>query len=863
MQRFKRNGFAVGLVTIWFASCLAAHAMASGVNFEIPAGSAATTLKEFAAQAHVQLLFDYKVVKALKTPAISGQLEPTEALKTLLQGSGLTFRQVNDHTIAVMALGSQPTTSNAIPPGQSPTETGNQEGKKSSSGGFLLAQATPGQTSSSGPSVVAQQKSAEATRTEGILEEVLVTAQKREERLQDVPVPISVISGTRLAESNSVRLQDYFSSIPAFSVSPAGFPGGTQMLTIRGLSSGAFTNPTVGVAVDDVPFGNSSGNFGGNVVPDFDPSDLARVEVLRGPQGTLYGADSMGGLIKFVTVDPSTTAFAGRVQADVNTVQNGAEAGLGFRGAVNIPLGDTFAVRASGFARQDPGYIDDPVLGINGVNEAHVYGGRISGLWRPNDAFSFKLSALIQDTKADGINEVDLEPGLGDLQQAYIRDCCGYNKKLQVYSAIANIKAGDVAITSVTGFNVNHFTTGLDYSYLLGPFSELLYGVNGAGSYSNGNTDKFTQEIRASIPLGSKVDWLIGSFYTHENISYINNIYAQDIQTGAIGGVINLGNGPIKNTEYAGFTDLTVHITDTFNLQLGARESRIEQIAEPVVFVGPLYNGGTVFPRTTDNANSFTYLVTPQWKVSPDLMVYARIASGYRPAALNNFNPDPLTPAAATPDKTQNYEIGVKGDALNHALTFDASVYYIDWKNIQIALQDPRTSIAYTANGSRAKSEGVELSVGAKPLEGLAIAAWVAFDDAVLTEDMPADSSVFGPSGSRLPFGSRFSGNLSVDQKFPLGQGLSGSVGGELSYVGNRLGTFIPFSTTTERAYYPAYTKLDLHIGLAYESWDANLYANNVTNKRGLLGGGAGTYPPFAYYFIQPRSIGLSIVKTF
>jgi outer membrane receptor protein involved in Fe transport len=324
------------------------------------------------------------------------------------------------------------------------------------------------------------------------------------------------------------------------------------------------------------------------------------------------------------------------------------------------------------------------------------------------------------------------------------------------------------------------------------------------------------------------------------------------------------GNGPLKFTEYAGFTDLTVHFTDRFDVQLGGRESHIEQAAEQVFFEGPLVGGGTVLlPPVNDTANAFTYLLTPRWKISSDLMAYARIASGYRPAVTNNFNPDPLVPRASKPDKTQNYEIGVKGDALNHVLTFDASLYYINWKNIQIELVDPADNISYTTNGSSAKSEGAELSVELRPLAGLTIAGWASYDDAVLTESMPPGSAVYGPSGSRLPYGSRFSGNLSLNQTFPLVGDITGFGGAQLSYVGDRLGTFVPLSPNAPRADYPAYTKVDLRAGVTSKAWSVNLYANNVANRRGLLGGGAGTIPPFSYYYIQPRTVGLSLVKTF
>jgi len=866
-----------------FLLTIPAMAMADSARFNIAAQPLPQALKAFADQAHMQVLYQYDAVSRVSGNAVNGKLDKHAALEELLKNTGLeaiyssgsavTIRPIHVRTQSSSEVGQVAAPgSGASQQAASSSEAGSEEDKNSLWSRFRVAQADQG---SSGAAENKTRRDETSERKRETLQEIVVTAQKREERLQDVPVPVTAISGEILATSGQVRLEDYYSSIPAFSVSPAGYPGNPQMLVIRGLSSGAYTNSTVGVTVDDVPFGGTT-SVAANVIPDFDPSDLARVEVLRGPQGTLYGASTMGGLLKFVTVDPSTDNFTGRVQADGNGVHNGAEAGYGLRGAVNVPLGDTFAIRASAFTRQDPGYIDNPILQIDGVNKQLVSGGRVSGLWRPSNTFSLKLSALYQDTKADGLNEVDVPTagfpettGLGDLQQNYVRGCCAYDKTLQVYSAILTAKLGNVDLTSVSGYNISKYSTRLDFSYAFDPFAQFLFpGTTGVKELSYGSTEKFTQEIRASVPIGQSLEWLVGGFYTHENLPVGQNISAVNRVTGAILGNVAVDSFGGKYTEYAGFTDLTVHFTDRFDVQFGGRESHIEQISEPVIQQGPLFGappGTTItLPAIKSTPDAFTYLVTPQFKFSSDLMVYARIASGYRPGSSNSYDVDPLVPRASTPDKTQNYELGTKGDIVDHLLSFDASLYYIDWKNLQLVLGDSNPGynvFVYNANGARAKSQGVELSVQSTPVTGLSIAGWVAYDDAVLTEAMPATSTVYGPAGSRLPYGARFSGNVSVNQAFPLFGRVSGIAGAQLSYIGDRAGTFAPISVP--RQIYPSYSKVDAHAGLNYGPWAANLYANNIADRRGVLGGGGGTVPGFAYYYIQPRTIGLSLTVTF
>ncbi len=266
-----------------------------------------------------------------------------------------------------------------------------------------------------------------------------------------------------------------------------------------------------------------------------------------------------------------------------------------------------------------------------------------------------------------------------------------------------------------------------------------------------------------------------------------------------------------------------------------------------------------IVPEDHTSANAFTYLVTPRFKVSQDLMVYARIASGYR-AGGPNLTLSPGTPVEYNPDKTQNYEIGAKADLLDHTLSIDGSLYYINWKDIQLSLVNAQTGLGYTGNGSEAKSQGFELSVESKPVTGLTLAAWVTFSDADLKESFPTTSSAYGVSGDNLPYSSRFSGNLSLHQEFPVTGLLKGFWGGSVSYIGSRLGEF---TSSAVRQELPAFARTDLQAGAKYAAWTVNLFINNLADKRGVLAGGLGSYPPFAYSYIQPRTVGLSVVRTF
>ena len=827
---------------------------------DIPAEELGSALQALAKDYDFQVLYRTEIVKDLRTQGAVGTLTSDEALGKVLKDTGLSYKYLDANTVTVFsssASGSAQSGQNASSATSDDASTSNGGGKKSSQY-FRLAQVDQGKGSSDssvGNQPLDSQEKSNSPSTG--LTEIIVTAQKRSERLQDVPVPVTAISADTLTENNQLRLQDYYTSVPGLSLNSTG--QGDAQLAIRGLTTGGNTNPTVAVLVDDVPVGSSSAlTDNANFVPDVDPSDLARVEVLRGPQGTLYGAESLGGLVKYVTVDPSTDGVSGRIQADTNSIHNGDGLGYGVRAAVNMPITDTLAIRASGFTRKDPGYIDNPVLGINGINEDHVDGGHFSALWRPSATFSLKLGALLQDTTAGGNSVAMVQPGLGDLQQSFLRDTGPWSLHVRVYTANVTAKLGDIDFTSVSGYSVNKQIRTFDFSqYFMAPIAV----------YNSSETKKFTQEFRLSSTIGQTVDWLFGAFYTHEASPVDQQLL--DITAGAPASVYNT-NFPTTFVEYSAFADLTVHFTDRFDVQFGGRESHNHQTYNetdsgpllPSIILG--YSSPLVVPTVRTKDSSFTYLVTPQLKISPDLMIYARLASGYRPGGPN---PDYILFGAAShyeADKTVNYELGVKGDVLDHKLSFDGSVYYIDWKDIQIGLTSPQ-GFAYFTNASSAKSQGVELSGHAKPLDGLTIAGWVAWNDAKLTGDLPISSgSAFGFSGDRLPYSSRFSGNLSIEQEIALGSKATGFVRGSASYVGDRESTF-SISPAQPRVSLPSYVQPNILAGVRYASWTVNCFANNVTDKRGVMSRPAfGPGPTqFGYIYIQPRTIGLSVTKTF
>jgi iron complex outermembrane receptor protein len=830
---------AVWISAAWLLLLLSATARAGSTTFAIEPQDLSGALKAFAVQSHREIFFSPELAVGRKSKGVKGTYEDLKALNIILEGTGLDFSITTSNAILVRDPANKGNTSSTdLLPNSAVRATQTAATETPSAG-----RDPPPPTSPAGAEGPA-------------LSEIIVTAQKRNERLQDVPVPVTVISAESLIATNQVRLQDYYTRIPGLAVTPDDLVG-QAMVTIRGVTTGPYTNPTVGIVVDDIPYGASTGIAGGSAIPDIDPSDLAQIEVLRGPQGTLYGASSIGGLLKFVTVDPSTDALSGRVEAGTSSVYNGAELGYNMRGAVNVPLSDTAAVRASAFVRQDPGYIDDPVHHLNGTNWIEAYGGRVSALWRPSEDLSLKLSATLQDTTKHGSSEVDIESGLSGLQQNDAPNTGKYHLRVEVYNATLKAKLGIVDLTSISGYGINKNYSSFDLTPAFSGYTESQFGVTGTPSNQLNKTSKITQEFRLSAPAGDHLDWLLGAFYTHENSPNIQDVLAENFTSGEVVGSWLHQLIPSTFEEYAAFTDVTFHLTNQFDVQVGGRESENRQENSQTA-QGPyetellgLPSESFFSPEVKTRDDSFTYLVTPRFRFTPDLMAYARLASGYRPGG-PNYNAVAFNlPPSFKPDKTQNYELGVKGDTLDHILTFDASLYRIDWKDIQVTVINPANYSSYTANGSRARSQGVELSLEAKPVVGLVLSSWIAWNDAKLTEPFPLGppGSVAGAAGDRLPYSSRYSGNVAFEDSFLVGDPTQPFVGATVAYVGDREGVFnVTPPANPPRQEFPSYVQIDLRAGVRHDSWLVNTYVTNLADKRGLLTGGIGTLNPSAYY---------------
>lgn len=707
----------------------------------------------------------------------------------------------------------------------------------------------------SGSQAEAPDDSARGTSPE-MLQDVVVTATKRKDLSQNVPSAITAITGAQLEHLGAVQLSDLVANVPGLNLISSGGTIGQNELTLRGISSGLTTGSTVGIYVDDVPFGSSSSLAdGGQQALDLFPFDLARVEVLKGPQGTLYGANSLSGLLKYVTNAPDPTKFAGLVEADGADIPSGGSGGA-VKAMLNLPIVlDKVGLRASGYYQKDPGWIDNVGTGQHDANAADEYGFRAGLLIAPIDGLTVRLGALVQNTHADGTNLVPVNPVTHDpiygVNSLTTLLATPYDSRTRLYSATIHWDTPLGQFVSASSYSK---LSTLSVADTTPNFGVPTVGYN--GDYAN----KWTQEFRLESSSDRTIDYLFGLFYTSESSGHPQDYEFIPRTTEPFGIVIN----PSEYREYAGFGDLTWHITQKMSLAVGGRYSDISQYMSDTEYgaaIGPstLYTSGTVHNHVG------TWSVSPSYQIKKDTLLYARIATGFQPGGSNIVFPGQTLPPTFSPDTTTNYEVGVKSTFRNR-LQIDFDVFDIEWQHI-ILLEtfiDPinGAELSGNGNGSNARSRGAELAAKVIPIRGLSIGVNGAYTDARLTAPAPAEG---GLNGDTLPYVPTWSGALIADYTFAVGSETGGFVGASFSYEGARNSYFsqsakvgnVPFELG-------AYTDLDLRAGLTMQNWTFTIYGKNVTNNRGEVAATTtGVGGPAWEVLLQPATIGVRISRAF
>jgi outer membrane receptor protein involved in Fe transport len=840
----------------------AAQAQQAGQNraFDIPAQSLAAALEAFGRQSHAEIIFDRAAVAGKRSSAVRGNHPPSAALHRLLGGTGLVARMPNADTFMVSAA-PKPVVRNEA---------------------AMLA----------APDAQAD-------------EEIIVTAQKREQTLFEIPQAVSVVSGERLERQQATSFADYAALVPSLTLEQAS-PAETR-LVLRGINTGS-SSSTVAVYVDETPFGSSSSLGNAAVLAgNFDTFDIARIEVLRGPQGTLYGANALSGVFKFVTTAPVLGTFQARGQAGIESA-SGGNSGWSANGVVNVPLGDTVALRASGFYRKTPGFID--AIGRTGrnINEFESYGGRASLLFEPTDDLSIRLTAVAQNIRANSSTSFDTEPGSlsplavdpftgGNLDGRPVRFEYYPDRNhvdYRLYNGTVNYDLGPATLTSATSYGVLDQIRPSDATGLpsnpgsLGNAVTGIYGAFGGATAPLGavllttiRQEKFTQELRLASSDTDTLEWLIGGYYTDEKIAVLQRYDPFVRASGQLLTdrtlVLPFGPGGANVTypefvlvnldssykEYAAFGSLTWHITPRFDVTAGGRYSHNKQSSDQSIAGAyvPLTGGGLgpLLTAGRSSENVFTWSIAPRFELSDTVSLFARVAKGYRPGGPNVVPPGagPGFPFEFQADTLLSYEAGIHAQTADRSFAIDAAVYYIDWKDVLVigTYPTPVGDVVATDNGGGARSAGAEATVTLRPASGLSLVANIAYNDAELTDATPVATG--GLDGDQLPYSAKWSANLSADYEWALSGSARAFVGGNLRLIGDQQAGFSPVG----RLSLDGYATLDLRAGVDLGRVSLSVFARNLTDATGFTSAMASPDRPGGVSVspIRPRTIGAAL----
>lgn len=718
------------------------------------------------------------------------------------------------------------------------------------------------------------------------VEEVVVTAEKKEESSRLVPASVTAISGETLARAGITSYADLGARAPGFYVTSS--TPGIGSLRLRGLSASA-GGPLVAIMVNGVNFGSSTAFArSGLYALDLNPFDVERVEILRGPQGTLYGSNSIGGILSYVTKAPDLHEFQAVGSVEVSQTAHG---GLNnaVRGAVNLPLNaGKVAVRLSAYRDTQEGFLDNPRRGEKDVNGGYVEGARGELLVQPGiENLTVRLGGLYQKVDRDSTNELvysrsPLTQLGGELDQPMRVPAYVVSEFKQGY-LVVDWSSELVDVVSTTSYAKSGVTQQLDYTGggLVGTLDLLGKGAFGPGvplgpafpqpaaaslTYEP-STTKFVQELLLRSTSEGKFKWMVGGYHTQE---YSNQTQTVTGLTPTYLPAAGLERALLftlasEYTEYAAFANGTLSITPKLDVTGGVRYSHVTQTYRQLgegSALGPLNallaRGGGGLPIDTRDShskhNQATYLFNARYRVTEGSMLYARAASGYRPGGPNIVGTG-LAPNFQ-PDSAWSYEAGAKVGFWEGRGLLDVAAFYVDWKDFQTIKSVGGVTGYINAHG--ATSQGVEATLTVVPTMGLNITATAAYIEAVLTDDEP---SIGARKGESLPDTPKWGGAVISEYSWLMPNDWLATVSGTARYVG-REKTAYGGTVALPAIVLAPYTLVDLSAALERGRYRIAAFVRNATDERAKLSSTTLFGTPFIGVQ-RPRTIGVTLTAKY
>lgn len=832
----------LGAVCLGVAAAAALAAEQPTITFKIPPQPLAASIKALAEQAHLQLVYSPDDIGPQLTGSLNGTYTAEDGIRKLLDGSGLEFQFVSAQTVVIRKAAPQ------------------------------------------------RQSALPAAQSEGALEEIVVTATKQKEAIDKVPISITALGRDQMDAQGVRTVDDVVRETPGIDFSRSPFGGGTgSTISIRGIISNTGAS-TTGVYIDDIPIQSraTQENFAGTTFPEV--FDLDRVEVLRGPQGTLWGAGAEGGAIRFITPEPGLEDYSGYGRAEVAGTVDGDpsyEAGAALGGPI-IP--DKLGFRISGWYRRDGGYVDrvDEDTGVTYPNsnfqDSEV--ARAALLWTPMDTLRITPSIYYQNVRLNdtgSIWEGLADPGAGVFKNGHVLQE-PTNDVFYLPALKTELGLGGADLTTVTSYfyrkernqadDTNFESviwTGLPYPVFPGQNAPAFIGTS---------QNILSQEVRLqSHDPDAALKWTIGAFYSNareEDFNFVEDTFfdalierATGLTTQELFGIpladgkyTFLGTTVSHDVQVAGFGQADYRILDDLTLTTGLRVARTD-FSFVQGYGGPVNYSGSGPSYKTLTGHQGESPVTPKfgiaYQATENDLLYFSAGEGYRIGGANS--PVPLNPAcrgdlaklglSASPleyqsDSTWSYEAGIKDKSFDNHLLVEASVFHIDWNNIQQYVGLPDCGgIGFTANLGTASSNGFDLQARVRPLNSLTLTASVGYTDATYSKTVGSGGTIIVNQGDTVgspPLGiSPWTLAVSAEYDFTPVDGYDCYIRIDDSYRSHNTGKSAALDDPNALAYDPnipfdpATNELDLRFGAVVGGADVSLFVNNVLNSHPLL----------------------------
>lgn len=700
--------------------------------------------------------------------------------------------------------------------------------------------------------------------------DIVVTATRRSVELQKLPAAVTAIGEARI-EAIGARAKDDIAYIsPGVSFTDTG--AGRQTFTIRGVQA-LSGEATTALYIDETPVAR-----GAEAQFDIRLFDIDRVEILRGPQGTLFGASSMGGAIRVITRKPDLQNVGVNFDARLSGVRNG-NLGFDVNAAVNIPIiKDKLALRIVGFRERIAGFIDNFDLTIDpdgaavvgplverNVGDRDLYGVRAALKLQATDELAVTATYYLQDSKFNGVAGEDndpTDPGSG-LVTGALRQSRAFIERpgnnAQQYNLTAEYTGEHVAVISSTSYSRGRDTAQEDFTRRFG----AAFGIPELDVFQVARGEEFTQEARIVSQGDGRFNWLVGGFYTDSKQRAVQEL--RDRTDPALGSLFTFQSSN-PNTEYSFFGELSYKLSDRLTASGGVRRYTVTRRFDNLTLAGPL--SGPEDDRSVGEATlrGWTYKALLSLQANDNNLVYTTVASGYRPGGPNSSVPSvdgPITPPPFAPDKVTNFEVGWKSSWFDRKLTLNMAAYYLLWDRIQVPVSDPSGDFTFTGNGGKAHSLGFEVELQAEPAKGLVFNATASALSARFDNDVPTLGVL---DNDRLPSVPEFTASLQASYSGQLTPDLGFFATGLYSYTG------VSFSNLTRDAdnniatldRLGRYSLVNLEAGLNLGTASISLYVRNLGDTRGLVGRRrSGTFGAETQQYVQPRTLGIAVRASF